>query len=70
MNYIPLQLQTINRRQKVPYASKRQMRFMNANKPAMEKKGVDVDEWNESSKGMKLPERAGKRVTKKKPPQT
>jgi hypothetical protein len=67
MTYIPLQLQTINRRQKVPFSSNRQRRFMNANKAKMEKQGVDVNEWNDASKGMKLPERAGKRITKKKP---
>lgn len=48
----------------MPYSSDRQRRFFNANKkkigPAV------VDEFNEASKGMKLPERAGKRITKKK----
>lgn len=48
----------------MPYKSMSKMRFMNANKkkigPAV------VDEFNEASKGMKLPERAGKRITKKK----
>ena len=35
----------------MPYKSIAQMRFFNANKAKMEKKGVDVDEWNKSSKG-------------------
>lgn len=37
---------------------------MNANKKKLEKQGVDVDEWNASSKGKKLPKAAPKSGTK------
>ena len=54
----------------MPYQSDAQRKFFNANKDKLEKQGVDVDEWNESSKGMKLPEHSKKktkvRVKKKK----
>ena len=49
----------------MPYKSDAQRRFFNVNKDKLEKQGVDVNEWNQSSKGMKLPERAGKRITRK-----
>lgn len=39
----------------MPYKSKAQEAYFNANKPAMEAKGVDVGEWNAASKGIKLP---------------
>ena len=39
----------------MPYKSKAQERYFNANKSALEAKGVDVNEWNEASKGKKLP---------------
>ena len=39
----------------MPYKSLKQEKFFNANKKSLEKKGVNVDEWNKSSKGMKLP---------------
>jgi hypothetical protein len=42
----------------MPYKSEAQRRFFNANRKKLESQGVDVDEWNESSKGKKLPERA------------
>ncbi len=41
----------------MPYKSVKQERFFNANKAKMEKQGVDVNEWNAASKGMKLPTR-------------
>jgi hypothetical protein len=41
----------------MPYKSKAQEAFFNANRAAMEASGVDVDEWNKASKGKKLPER-------------
>lgn len=52
----------------MPFKSNAQRKFFNANRPKMEKQGVDVDEWNQSSKGLKLPEksRAGKRMLRKK----
>lgn len=39
-----------------PYTSDQQRKFFNANKTALERKGVDVDEWNKASKGMNLVE--------------
>ena len=44
----------------MPYKSKAQESFFNANRAALEASGVDVDEWNKASKGKKLPERVGK----------
>lgn len=63
---LPIQLQTIEEKKKMPYASDRQRRFFNANKKTIGPKVVD--EFNEASKGMKLPEKArpGKRMMKKK----
>lgn len=39
----------------MPYKSKAQEAYFNANKPKLEAQGVDVGEWNTASKGMKLP---------------
>lgn len=41
----------------MPYKSDAQRKYFNANKAALMKQGVNVSEWNESSRGMKLPER-------------
>jgi hypothetical protein len=41
----------------MPYASDRQRRYFNANREELESKGVDVDEWNDSTRGKKLPEK-------------
>lgn len=38
----------------MPYKSDAQRKYFNANK-ALQAKGVDVDEWNDSSRGKKLP---------------
>ena len=38
-----------------PYASKAQERYFNANRAKLERQGVNVDEWNQASKGKKLP---------------
>jgi uncharacterized protein HemX len=40
----------------MPYASDAQRKYFNANKAKLESQGVDVDEYNQASKGMKLPE--------------
>lgn len=40
----------------MPYQSDAQRKYFNANRSKLEKQGVDVDEWNQSSKGAKLPE--------------
>lgn len=42
------------------FKSKAQQGFFNANRDSLEKKGVDVDEWNAASKGAKLPAKAPK----------
>lgn len=41
----------------MPYVSKKQERFFNANRNKLEKQGVNVDEWNAASKGKELPEK-------------
>jgi hypothetical protein len=43
----------------MPYASRAQQNFFHANKDKMEKQGVDVDEYDEASKGKKLPAKVG-----------
>jgi hypothetical protein len=43
----------------MPFASKAQQRYFNANRSSLEKQGVNVDEWNQASKGKTLPERKG-----------
>lgn len=39
----------------MPYKSLAQERYFNANRKKLEAQGVNVDEWNRASKGMKLP---------------
>jgi hypothetical protein len=41
----------------MPYKSKAQAAFFNVNKKKLEKKGVDVNEWNAASKGKKWPKK-------------
>jgi hypothetical protein len=41
----------------MPYRSLAQERYFNANRGKMERQGVDVDEWNQASKGADLPRR-------------
>jgi hypothetical protein len=50
----------------MPFKSEAQRRYFEANKSKPEKQGVDAEEWEQASKGMKLLERAHKRATKKK----
>ena len=38
-----------------PYESQAQAAYFNIHKKQLEKQGVNVDEWNKASKGMKLP---------------
>ena len=45
----------------MPYKSVAQEKFFNANRKKLEKQGVSVDEWNKSSKGLKLPKKAKKK---------
>lgn len=49
----------------MPYKSKAQEKFFNANRGKLEKQGVNVDEWNKSSKGKKLPDKVKKKCKKK-----
>lgn len=44
----------------MPYKSKAQQAYFNIHKKQLEKQGVDVDEWNNASKGFKLPKKASK----------
>lgn len=44
----------------MPYKSDTQRRYFNANRKELESQGVDVDEWNDSSRGKKLPEKVNK----------
>jgi hypothetical protein len=41
----------------MPYKSQAQRAYFNANKAKMESQGVSVKEWNEASKGKKLPKK-------------
>jgi hypothetical protein len=41
----------------MPYKSKAQAAYFNIHKKELEGEGVDVDEWNNASKGKDLPER-------------
>jgi protein associated with RNAse G/E len=50
----------------MPYKSKAQAAYFNINKKKLEKQGVDVDEFNKESKGMKLPKKVKLSVKKKK----
>lgn len=45
----------------MPYKSKAQAAYFNIHKKKLAKQGVDVNEWNNASKGKKLPEHAKKR---------
>lgn len=45
----------------MPYESKAQEGYFHAHKKELERMGVNVDEWDEASKGKKLPERAPKK---------
>ena len=44
----------------MPYKSQAQEKYFNANRKKLEAQGVNVDEWNKSSKGKKLPKRVKK----------
>ena len=47
----------------MPYVSDAQRRYFNANRSKLQRQGVDVDEWNSSSRGKKLPEKVKKAVS-------
>lgn len=42
----------------MPFKSQAQRGYFEANKKRLESEGVDVREWEQASKGMKLPKRA------------
>jgi hypothetical protein len=44
-----------------PYKSKAQAAYFHAHKKELERKGVNVKEWDQSSKGKKLPQHVKKR---------
>jgi hypothetical protein len=44
----------------MPYKSRAQAAYFNANRAKLEKQGVDVNEWNAASKGKKLSKRVAK----------
>lgn len=52
----------------MPFVSKAQQGYFNTNRAKLEKQGVDVDEWNQASKGLKLPERKKPDLTKMRKP--
>jgi hypothetical protein len=45
----------------MPYKSEAQRKYFHANKTKLEKQGVDVEEWDKESKGLKLPKKAKKK---------
>ena len=45
----------------MPYVSKAQERYFNANRKKLESKGVNVDEWNKTTKGKKIPNKKKKK---------
>jgi hypothetical protein len=47
----------------MPYKSEAQRKYFHANKKKLEKQGVDVEEWDKESKGMKLPKKSIRKST-------
>jgi len=45
----------------MPYKSEAQRKYFHANKKKLEKQGVDVIEWDNESKGLKLPKKSKKK---------
>jgi hypothetical protein len=50
----------------MPFKSKAQQGYFNANRGKLEAQGVDVDEWNKASKGKKLPQKVKPKAKKTK----
>lgn len=44
----------------MPYKSLAQEKYFNKNRKKLEAQGINVEEWNKASKGLKLPKRAKK----------
>ena len=58
-SHLPLMRQKVQgRSSQVPYKSQAQRGYFHANKNKLQRQGVNVDEWNQASKGLDLPERA------------
>jgi hypothetical protein len=47
----------------MPFRSESQRRYFEHNKEKLSAQGVDIKEWQDSSKGLKLPERVGPKPT-------
>lgn len=45
----------------MPYKSEAQRKYFHTNQKKLEKQGVNIDEWDEESKGLKLPKKAKKK---------
>ena len=45
----------------MPYKSEAQRKYFHANQKKLEKQGVNIEEWDEESKGLKLPKKAKKK---------
>ena len=45
----------------MPYKSEAQRKYFHANKKKLEKQGVNVEEWDEESIGLKLPNKVKKK---------
>ena len=45
----------------MPYKSEAQRKYFHANKKKLEKQGIDVEEWDRESKGLKLPRKVKKK---------
>jgi hypothetical protein len=50
----------------MPYKSVAQEKYFNVNRARLQREGVNVSEWNEASKGKKLPARAKAPTPKRK----
>jgi hypothetical protein len=49
----------------MPFKSEAQRLYFEATKAKLEKQGVDVKEWEQSSKGLRFPDRSTKTKVKK-----
>jgi len=49
----------------MPYKSEKQRAYFHANKEKLEKEGVNVAEWDKSSKGLDLPHKVMSKKLKK-----
>ena len=47
---------------KMPYKSKAQAAYFHSHKKELAKQGVNVKEWDKSSKGLKLPKKAKQKI--------